>query len=471
MLNVPPRFGRRDRSPFMCGEHARKLCLVLCDDDLGKSPVLDLVRTLGRHRDSLHLASTSGSTAGCVMIEPTPGVADRTNVRHVYRDGDETVRYLYGTEWCEREAPAQAEEHLIPVETAHRYLLLAHHSARWEEIDGLVAAFPRAMARHWTNMVRRAPLLTDGEALALVGLYLRAHGDFTVEHNAGATTFLSPQQFYRAAGANLLRQADTWLVAAHQRWRGGGSPELFGLAEAVIERLARALKARDYLQVRAHAGDARDAWSDVLFFFEVVLLSLQGSLDAAARFVHGLYAVPSSRRGAAWSRGEWRREVVACGGPQELLTGERFENLRAAIGDLRNSIHGEVLSGEFHDPSSGATIVHGPGTMVLDPDLTQRVKSACDAEGGVGRWGILGSGWPQGVTEIVPWLYAETAIATVADVLAAVIRWVNRMSFDNVRIDEQQVEFWLANYRRQLHARLLIGVGYGWPFRSQRGAW
>lgn len=339
MLNPTVAVGREAASAFSFGEAARKLHLVICDTELGSSPALSLLSDLAECRDTLRVVSLSGDLGGRIEMEETPGVDDRMTIIHRFSDGEVTMPYLYGIEWAKREAPSEAKEHGLETETALRYLLLAHHCSRLEWNDGLVAGFPVSMTKRWRKMCAKAPLLTDSEALALAALYLRAHGDFTVGKEEGVCRFVRPRVFYTRAAASLLGRSEEWFLEGIDRWQGGGSPDSFALAEAVVERFARALRARDYLQVRARAGDARDAWGDALFFFEAVLLYLQGALDAAARFAQLLYEPGASRTRASWYWKDWRERIARVGDAASIrLKGEGLGSPIKRCPELRKEV-------------------------------------------------------------------------------------------------------------------------------------
>ena len=85
-----------------------------------------------------------------------------------------------------------------------------------------------------------------------------------------------------------------------RRWLfGSGSPEPMRLADGIATRLSRALRARDYIQVRLRSRDFEATWDEVLLFFDAVLTQLMGALDKPARLLHAVYVMerPIVRRG------------------------------------------------------------------------------------------------------------------------------------------------------------------------------
>jgi hypothetical protein len=384
---------------------------------------------------------------------------DQRSITYEFKDGRCTTAFVYA-DWWRRVAPELAAEVDMDSEVVERRLLLAHEVGSRDWLDGLVMPLPSALAERWRSVWLRAPVLTAEEAAALSGLFLRAHGDFTIEYEYSTAIHATQEDFYRIGAGSLLPSASLWLYQAMELWRSSGSPALFGLVDAVLVRLGRALKARDYLQVRGRAPDRDAAWSDVLFFFESVLVALQGSLDAAARFLHLRYALDGSPRGANWGKRRWRRRLVASSAPTRAFENERLSNLDVLVGELRNSIHGEVLSHELRqnvevgrDPLFASYMRTG---IVLEPALAGQVARAAELEGGVTRW--LHQTWPEGTALIDPWLYAEAALSATVSAVRSIA--------DAVAADAGAEEvpplfekLWTGTQTQQANARLLFGVG------------
>jgi hypothetical protein len=86
-----------------------------------------------------------------------------------------------------------------------------------------------------------------------------------------------------------------------------GDERLFGLAGSAIERLSRALRARDRMQEQLRLRATSDTQEEALFYFDVVLLMLAAALDVVARVAHRIYGLPArGYRGASWRSDEWR---------------------------------------------------------------------------------------------------------------------------------------------------------------------
>jgi hypothetical protein len=457
MLNLPSWLSAPARpSPFLAGENSRHLCFIVMDDDLEPTPALDLLRTLSNRRPLLDVVSPTGAYGGRITI-----AEDQKSIDYEFKDRSGLRVFVYG-DWWRQAASEQGAESGLDAVILERRFLLAHEAGRRDWVDGLVMPFSPQAAQRWRNLLIRAPLLEDEQALALAGLFLRAHGDFTIEVDHAGTTFHAGHaQMYRIGASALLPGIACWLVASQERWRSTGEPALYGLADAVLVRFARALRARDYLHVRLRAPHRQAAWPDVLFFFESVLVSLQGSLDAAARFLHLEYDLLGPRKRANWGTEQWREKLEASAAPTSSFDGASLWDLDALVGDLRNSIHGEVLSDELRQttaPGDDPVIMgYARNGIVLEPELAERVADAARRQGDTTRW--LRQTFPSGAALVNPWEYAEAAVEATARSVASVIAAVNTESFQAIAVDPRFEELWVGSPPRRRNALLLFGVG------------
>jgi hypothetical protein len=446
----------RDKSPFIAGDPGRHLCLLVCDDELDRSPALDLLQRLGATRPRLDVLSATGAFGGRFAISP-----NGESIDFAFKDSRQSTSFVPGTWW--RRAAAEASDELgIAASTLERRLLLAHTVSRSEWIDAIVAPFPEPLIKRWGNLWVGAPVRSGEEATALAGLYLRANGDFTVAWEQGTSIHERPERFYRLAASSLLGGARSWLSAAMEHWRQTGDPALFELADGVIARFARGLKARDYLHVRARATDREEVWDDVLFFFEALLVSLQGALDATARYLHLRYELNGSVRRANWGWKDWRAALDASDAPTEQFDNARLWRLDVLVGELRNAIHGAILSSELREPTSPgenpAFVSYLPVGIAIEPQLASTIATAAEAEDEVVRW--LPQRFSDGVGLIDPWSYAERAVATVAKALSSVINPIEEATKDSgIPAMTETESGWSNTEARRASIAALVGIG------------
>src|SRR3712207_4907846 len=113
------------------------------------------------------------------------------------------------------------------------------------DLDGFVTSFPFA-ERGWGSLAKDARGQDTRDAVSLLGLYLRAHGDFTVAQEGNHGTFLPPHRFYAGTAVAPLRRYPDWLRVAVGRWRSGRGSAAHDLLRGFELRLGRALRARLY---------------------------------------------------------------------------------------------------------------------------------------------------------------------------------------------------------------------------------
>jgi hypothetical protein len=457
MLNAPhwQRAGAR-LEPFVGGEKSRPLQLIVCDEELDSSPAIDLLVSFATRRNPLAFVSPSGSVGGRITIS-----ANQTEAEYSFKDRGEVRPFIYG-DWWKRAAPEEAGRVGIDSARLERRFLFANEASRRDWIDGLVMPFDDVLRDRWKNLLRDANLLTAEEAAALTGLYLRAWGERMVEIEPPGTGIMaSEERVYLLGALSALPQYAIVHEIAAEAWRRSGDPTLAGLVDAVAIRLGRALKARDYLHVRRRAINVRDIWSDVLYFFESSLVCLQGALDAAARLVHELFEVKGSRRSANWGRKDWWREVERSDAPEQEFDRNCLKDLDVLVGDLRNSIHGEVLNSELRQRvEPGETPVqmgYSQLAVALESEMAASVADAAERQNGSLRWSAHTT-LPERAALIDPWHYSEAAIVTTATALTSVIGAIARHAPVERPPNLKARELWLGREIQQTNAGILFGL-------------
>jgi hypothetical protein len=321
--------------------------------------------------------------------------------------------------WIRRGAETTVTEFGVPPEAATRGLTLAAACSR-HEIDALVSASPVLQLPYWKNLRKNARAATPEEAVALLGLYLRARNDYTVDVDGNHATFLEDRRFYPAAAVATLPRYLMWLSAAVTAWKTSSDPIPFGLVKGLAVRLGRGLRARDYFNVRVRSPRPDDAWDEALPFFETALVSLNGALDAAARFCRLAYHLSGPPRRANWSRPEWRNELIAMAPELESLldpTSGPLVPSRTLVSLLRNYIHGEALSQELFSGSEEGpvTMDYGIGALAVTAEDGRRLQVAAEVHGGSGPWGLQEQ--YNGDVLVLPAPFLQRVVATVLGVL------------------------------------------------------
>jgi hypothetical protein len=354
VLNVhPPHVITRGMSPFSAGAQGRKLRIVVDSHTVPNSPAVALLLAFSR-RPALEVFFTKGPDRPLLEI----GLVDEDRDLVQIHTHDATSAVHPASAWREHAAEA-ALEHGISEEDAWRGLV----TAQWcfqHRVDGFITNHPAV--RIPASSAVRAKAMTDTEGIALVSLYLRATGDFTVVQDGPHATYLVGDDFYRAAAVSMLPSYRESLARVFPAWRDRQQHAAFELLIALQIRLGRALRSRDYVLVRDMSPDRDSAWDDELYFFENFLVSLSGAFDAVARMVHRLFGMPDSQLFAAgWRqrrKGRWLDGLAQVAPDLANLArpGVVVGDTVDQIADLRNSIHGEPLSHERYSSKHGAVI-------------------------------------------------------------------------------------------------------------------
>jgi hypothetical protein len=392
------------------GCHGRSLRIVVDHEHARAGPALDLLRAFAR-RPGLEIYSTEPAAPRRIEFGANHVPHDAIEVRYVLPEGSRSAALYAATSW-ERHARVEAEETGLDLIEIHKGLLLAQAAAR-HQVDALVTSTPILAMPRWSGHARNAHLTTPEEACALVGLFLRAHNDFTVQVEGNHNTFLEFERFYHGAATAALPSYLGWLHVAWTLWRDGRGPEPFKLTRAVQARIGRALVARDYVSVRSRHWRPDETWGEALYFFESFLLSLHGAIDAFARLVHVALDLSPRKRGAGFQHRAWRRMLVASASSPplaKLLEADApFIAAVESIGVLRNFVHAEALSEELlHDDGGPAFIDHGKGVLVLHGESAERLTITTERAGGAARWG-LANGFNGAVT-IMPITFLRQAL-------------------------------------------------------------
>jgi hypothetical protein len=295
VLNLPShwRAGTTSESgAFMGGRWGRPLRLIVDHVSLPHDLPLRLLDALTGRSDA-QLFSTDVTRAWHVEISPQANRNGALTVGFVEPHGGGRDCAVWAPPW-RPQAERTVAEYGGDVDETYRGLVLAQ-ACTMHDVDGFVTSFPFAR-RGWGSVDRKAHVQNAREAAALLGLYLRAHGDFTVQQEGNDGTFLTPHNFYAGAAVAPLRRYSDWLRLAVGRWRSARCAVAHDLLRGLELRLGRALRARDYFVVRTRALRPDDSWEEALMFFEAFLLSAAGALDALARYCHVAHSAAAARR-------------------------------------------------------------------------------------------------------------------------------------------------------------------------------
>lgn len=375
--NSPPVAVGVDPSPWLAGELGRSLVLLI-DETAGGAAETALLRTLC-DRPSARIYGP------CASPEPTWRFGPPNHERNylpvdlsAFNGAPARGLAAPGATTARAFAARISAEVPYAQEDVFRLLMLAGLTRTNRDIDGVVVA-QSVLEREPLAKVLVPRMYTPSEAAALLGLVLRAHGDHVIGRDKNTTYLVSGEAFYRAVAYRHLWTLPLWIRAAAAHWLEHSHEPMTRL-NGIVRRIARALRARDYLQVRLRAPEFTYVWDEVMFFLDVVLVELMGAFDVLGRFLHHLYEI-DHRGSVSWRQRDKNGWLTALATREPQLgfyaqQEQDFGDVVDAVATLRNLIHDAPPTDEIHDwDGSPGTLVYGPGVIAL-PSGAGRVHAA-----------------------------------------------------------------------------------------------
>jgi hypothetical protein len=408
--NPPPSTVGLDPTPWMHGDFGRSLVLLI-DDDTSKKEDTALLRAFGHRTSARVYSSTSTEPATWQLGQPNQG---RDFLPIILSAGEEE-RVLAAPAHASRERLARqmSAEVSFSQGDVSRLLALSGLVRTNRRIDGIVVA-PRVLAQKPLMRTLSPWCYTPSEAVALLGLVLRANGDYVVQRDDNTTYWISGEAFYGAVAHRHLWTLEPWIRTAAAYWMQSSHEPLTRL-DGIVRRLSRALRARDYLQVRLRAPQFSYVWDEVMFFLDIVLVQLMGAFDVLARFLNDLYGI-ENHGAISWRRRDPRGWLTALERSEPRLgfyarPPQPLGDVIDAIAVMRNLIHDAPLSDEIHDwDGSPGTLVFGPGVIALQSGReSDTLLRAVRRQGGLLAWGFSDRHEEKAVL-LDPGLFAEHAL-------------------------------------------------------------
>lgn len=255
------------------------------------------------------------------------------------------------------------------------------------------------------------------DALPLVGVYLRTQGEFPV---LGRFHF-GRGLFYWVGTRELLPASWRWLSACGQHSSQSGDESALLLASSLLQRVERALEARDQLYATLNQKQDNDLRDAALADLDAVLVSFMAGFDIVARVAHLVLGIQGKDYQAGWQKkdrnGWWEQVRAAAPSLADVVaTGSQGDNVLTIVRLLRNSVHGAALQ--------GIAYVKGRGIQQTLVGLPERDRAALhlamQACGGRDWWGIHPS--IPGRTHLDPGVFVERLFETGVPLLDELMR-------------------------------------------------
>jgi hypothetical protein len=390
-------------SAFDPGEAGRPLRVIFDRSSLAGADVELLLELCADN--GIEAYSTSPDDPVETLTVHEPGQDDQALVTTAT-----TMRGVWPVSQLRRRAEAVAAGSGADVDEAFTVLLLAGASASWD-VDALITASPHLLDG---STPRYGNALDLSEAFALIGLWLRANDKYTVGRIESEQPFFGhPVQLgwwmsYLVMTREHLPSMWKWFSACVSADDTNG--DMTALGESVFRRTDRTLRVRDRLHVQCLRKPTDRTNDEALFQFDVLLFTLSGAFDGAARIAHRAYALGEGEYRAGWTNRDWRkrlgREAV------DLAALYEYESanwrLLRLIALLRNTIHGAPIRTIGTSGSNQRSLVAVPGEERTE--IAEQVETL----GGATAWGVRPSGAD---IYIEPDLFAERLMPTAIGLL------------------------------------------------------
>lgn len=223
------------------------------------------------------------------------------------------------------------------------------------------------------------------DAMSIIGLHLRLREDFVYRQQGNARCETDGASFYNSMAHEFLPQFWRWQALCPVNTEPFAASAQ-GLAEAILFRFTRALRARDRIHGYLMRPPTQASIDEALFYFDGFLVAIAGVFDAAARLMSRLYGLSKPSR-PSWNSHEWTAGLTQADPDfAPLLTKETWiPDVIDMVFRLRNSIHEETLKLiGILDSRGSITVFHA----AIPQHDQLRLASAAERLGGFDAWGI-----------------------------------------------------------------------------------
>jgi len=328
----PNPWRRASGYPFAPGEQRRPLRLLLDDDSLTREDVSELLAF--SHYDEVELVHTAQDALPRLEHQDATD-EDFVPIRHI-GDGA-SLFWVSNAKRIRERARTMAVQEDLGEEVVYRGLVFAEASEEMDA-DGFVTSRP--------YLLQVGPDFsgyTPAEAMALVGLALRVHGNRSIGSDLTDLS-LGGSTFHFILGRELTYEGWRWFSACVAHSLAIKDDKAINLGQTALERLQRVLQIRDRMHASAKIPSSETTADEVVFQFETLLLFLSAAFDATARVAHLVYLGPDYKE-AGWRRSGWHERLTQAEPELASLVADGTEGgtVLRLISRLRNSIHGEAL--------------------------------------------------------------------------------------------------------------------------------
>jgi len=282
--------------------------------------------------------------------------------------------------------PQLSDEQAVEREQADALLVFASEAA---EVDILVTERPGSITPR-VPIHKKVQVLTVRQALAVLGLYLRRYGAYIIARSADGsmTQRVSPLLFWRISSLGLVPDFERLHDLAHRMSRGDEYNRAAWLSFSAMERIGKALRARDQLHCTLLSPQDSDTAIVTTDALDALLVNFTGLIDTLARMADIILDIGTRKPyNVAWQKPQWlasvrqKDRILADMMDPASKHGLEFSILRG----LRNCVHGEALLPFLHEEEPG-----NPRHTFIDapPSEAGALIASITQCGGKEAWGL-----------------------------------------------------------------------------------
>jgi hypothetical protein len=377
-----------DKSPFNLRPVERRFRMVLDHAHIHNDEMLNMLNGFSDH-NSLWIVSTDSEHQHPIIIEKEE--PDRVLGSVQVGDTNYGAGFPFAEQWRHFGIhPVLKDEFVMPdgpwQDSTYRYQQYALVKiAESLNADVLVTDDPFLLDFQRPGFLKQN-LLCSVDAVELMGSYLRSHGDFTIEMVPGYRRDIGRFFFYIVWARDLLPHGWRWFTACVESDRANNT-DLINLGGSALTRVQQALKARDFVHWQLFRSGGNAGADDVLFYLDMMLVSLAASFDVLARVADIALGLGTDRYLISWRKAKWRKALNRAAPELGNCMAAASENGRvhALLSLLRNSVHGEALA-SLHSKQDDK--LH---QLLIIPEHDRReIEQLLDRLGGRDAWGYHG---------------------------------------------------------------------------------
>jgi hypothetical protein len=245
------------------------------------------------------------------------------------------------------------------------------------------------------------------EALKIMGLLFRVHGDFRYAGIDRCPKWL----FYKRLINHKLPSMGKYFNAClySSTLRPDDITDITILGQSIFQRCIRAIQAHDEIGRLFYVEQNNEIRDEAMYHFDYLTLLLSGVLDAQARVAYRAYVGPDSDKSTVSFRNSGFVDKLD---PSfvAFLKSSYFEDISNIISKMRNTIHGAGLTTFAYNKANSQK------SFVQIPDIdAQKIWNTTESYDSAIKWGL--QKFPDNTIAFEPYAFSQQLIDRTLDIV------------------------------------------------------